>query len=180
MSCALSTRVARLEIKKSQGFQILTLFPTKTRQFLHASGPAFSLKRHKETIPHRAAHSKGRGRLSQVRALAWGQAMLTSPNEVETAAQGCHCPVIMFVRIRKVLILPRRWYVCFSADIGIVYIVIQPTQGSTPTSYVRSGSNRKLEVLVLRRGENQNAGEKPLGARKGNNNKPTNGVDTEI
>ena len=59
---ALSTRVALLEIKKSYGFQILTLFPTKTRQFLHASGPAFSLKRHKETIPYRAADSKGRGR----------------------------------------------------------------------------------------------------------------------
>ena len=50
--------------------------------------------------------------------------MLTSPNEVETAAQGCHCPSVMFVRMRKVLILPRSWYVCFSADIGIVYIVI--------------------------------------------------------
>ena len=45
---------------------------------------------------------------------------------------------------------------------------------------MRSGSNRKLEVLVLRRGENRSAGEKPLGARTRNNNKPTNGVDTEI
>ena len=50
----------------------------------------------------------------------------------------------------------------------------------SPTSYVRSGSNRKLEVLVLRRGENRSAGEKPLGARMRNNKKPTNGVDTEI
>ena len=62
MLCALSTRVVLLAIKKSEGFQILTLFRTKTRQFLHLSCPAFSPKRHKETIPYGAAHSKGRGR----------------------------------------------------------------------------------------------------------------------
>ena len=120
---ALSTRVALLEIKNPRDSKSWPCFRPKHANF-YTPGPAFSPKRHKETIPYGAAHSKGRGRWSQVRALAWGKAMLTSPNEVETAAQGCHCPSVMFVRMRKVLILPRSWYVCFSGDIGIVYIVI--------------------------------------------------------
>ena len=42
------------------------------------------------------------------------------PNEDETAVYGCHCLVNMVVRMRKVLAIRRSWYVCFSAEIGII------------------------------------------------------------
>ena len=42
----------------------------------------------------------------QVRPLAWGYAMLMSPNEDETAVLGCHCPGDMALRMRNVLALP--------------------------------------------------------------------------
>ena len=46
--------------------------------------------------------------------------LLMKPNENETAIHGCHCRGDMAVRKRKVLAIPRSWYVCFSAEIGIV------------------------------------------------------------
>ena len=51
-----------------------------------------------------------------------GYAMLMSLNKGETAVHGCHCPGDTVVRVRKVMAIPRRWYVCFSADIGIVQL----------------------------------------------------------
>ena len=53
-------------------------------------------------------------------AISSGYAMLMSPNEDETAVHGCHCRVNMVVRMRKVLAIRRSWYVCFSAEIGII------------------------------------------------------------
>ena len=49
-----------------------------------------------------------------------GYAMLMSPNNNEIAVHGCLCPGDMVVRPCKVMAISRSWYVCFSADIGIV------------------------------------------------------------
>ena len=49
-----------------------------------------------------------------------GYAMLISPNEDETAVHGCLFRGYKVVRTGKVLAIPRRWYVCFSAEIGIL------------------------------------------------------------
>ena len=49
-----------------------------------------------------------------------GYAMLMSPNGDETAVHGCLFWGYKVVRMRKVLAIPRRWYVCFSAEIGIL------------------------------------------------------------
>ena len=49
-----------------------------------------------------------------------GYAMLMSPNSSEIAVHGCLCPGDMVVRPCKVMAISRSWYVCFSADIGIV------------------------------------------------------------
>ena len=52
-----------------------------------------------------------------------------SPNEDETAVHGCHNGGDMAVRMRKVLAIPRSWYVCFSAiKIGIGTIRQSPTE----------------------------------------------------
>ena len=53
-------------------------------------------------------------------AISSGYAMLMSPNEDEAAVHGCHCRVNMVGRMRKVLATRRSWYVCFSAEIGII------------------------------------------------------------
>ena len=55
------------------------------------------------------------GRWSQVRPLAWGCAMPMSPNEDKTAVHGCHYQGDVIVRLRKVLAVPRSFYVCFTA-----------------------------------------------------------------
>ena len=49
-----------------------------------------------------------------------GYAMLMSPNNSEIAVHGYLCPGDMVVRPCKVMAISRSWYVCFSADIGIV------------------------------------------------------------
>ena len=41
--------------------------------------------------------------------------ILMSPDKGETAFHSCHCWGDMVVRMRKVLAIPRSWYVCFSA-----------------------------------------------------------------
>ena len=46
--------------------------------------------------------------------------MLTSSNKGETAVHGCHCQGHMVVCMRKVLAIPRSWYVCFSAYFDII------------------------------------------------------------
>ena len=43
-----------------------------------------------------------------------GYAMLMSSNRGETAVHGCHCQGDMVVCMRKVLAIPRSWYLCFS------------------------------------------------------------------
>ena len=42
--------------------------------------------------------------------------MLLSPVKGETAVHGYHWPGDMVVGMRKVLAIPRSWYVCFSAE----------------------------------------------------------------
>ena len=49
-----------------------------------------------------------------------GYAMLMSPNNSEIAVHGYLCPGDMVVRPCKVMAISQSWYVCFSADIGIV------------------------------------------------------------
>ena len=44
-----------------------------------------------------------------------GYAKLMSPNKGNLAVHGCHCSGDMVVGMHKVLAIPRRWYVCFSA-----------------------------------------------------------------
>lgn len=50
--------------------------------------------------------------------MVWGYAMLLSPNKDETTVQGCHCPVDTALCVRKLLDIPRSWYVCVSAEVG--------------------------------------------------------------
>ena len=47
-------------------------------------------------------------------------AMLMSPNKGETAVYGCHCQGDMVLRMRKVIGIPRSWYVCFCAVIMLL------------------------------------------------------------
>lgn len=54
----------------------------------------------------------------QLRGMDWGYAMLLSPNKDETTIHGCHCPGDMALRVRKVLDIPRSWYVCVNAEVG--------------------------------------------------------------
>ena len=48
-----------------------------------------------------------------------GCAKLMSPSKGETAVHGCHRRGDMVVRMRKEMTIPRSWYLCFSAKIGI-------------------------------------------------------------
>ena len=50
--------------------------------------------------------------------MVWGYAMLLSPNKDETTIHGCHCPGDTVLRVRKVLDIPRSWYVCVNAEVG--------------------------------------------------------------
>lgn len=45
--------------------------------------------------------------------------MSMSHNEDETAVQGCHYRGHMVLRMRKVLVILRSWYVWFSAEVSI-------------------------------------------------------------
>ena len=59
--------------------------------------------------------------------------MLMSPNKGEATVHGCHCRGDMVVRMRKVMAIPRSWYVCFSAKIDI-----ESSQYGSPISSPRS------------------------------------------
>ena len=50
--------------------------------------------------------------------------MLMSSNKGETAVHGCHCPGDMVVRMRKVLAIPRSWYVCFTAVLKLIQVFL--------------------------------------------------------
>ena len=54
---------------------------------------------------------------NQLRGMASTLRMRTamSPNKGETAVHGRHCRGDMVVRMRKLLAIPRSWYVCFGA-----------------------------------------------------------------
>ena len=59
-------------------------------------------------------------------------AMLMSPNEEETAVLGCLFRGYKVVRMGKVLAILRRWYVCFSAEIGILIPLTLSIRRITP------------------------------------------------
>ena len=61
-----------------------------------------------------------------------GYAMLMSPNEDETAVHGCLFRGYKVVRTGKVLAIPRRLYVCFSAEIGILIPLTLSIRRITP------------------------------------------------
>ena len=61
-----------------------------------------------------------------------GYAMLISPNEDETAVHGCLFRGYKVVRTGKVLAIPRRWYVYFSAEIGILIPLTLSIRRITP------------------------------------------------
>ena len=58
--------------------------------------------------------------------------MLMSPNEDETAVHGCLFRGYKVVRMRKVLAIPRSWYVFFSAEIGILIHLTLSIRRITP------------------------------------------------
>ena len=63
--------------------------------------------------------------------------MLMSPDEEETAVLGCLFRGYKVVRMGKVLAILRRWYVCFSAEIGILI----PPDAKYPTDNPSEADN---------------------------------------
>ena len=98
--------------KTRQGprFSLVVFRPHKDSSAWHSLGQEVSL-----SIIDPTVYCRGECKIP----LPWGYAMLMNPNEDETAVPGCHYRGHMLVRMRKVLVILRSWYVCFSAEVSI-------------------------------------------------------------
>ena len=69
-----------------------------------------------------------------------------SPNKGETAVYGCYCPGDIVVRMRKVLAIPRSWYVCL---IAVTCAVLVPRERAHRTSRALLGTKGLFRYTLV-------------------------------